>query len=102
VSIIKTNTDSVFGGFTRGLWNQSGRVADLNTFLFSLRRNGNINDVKFPKGGTDRPSSYSLNIGNYSPSFGWNDLIIASYSNKRDTSTSNLCYSFSCPAGICL
>ena len=73
MSIIKTNTDSVFGGFTRGLWNQSGRVADFNTFLFSLRRNGNYNNVKFPNGGTDRSSSYSLNIGNYGPSFGWND-----------------------------
>jgi hypothetical protein len=100
VSIIRTNTNSVFGGFTRALWNQSGRVSDFNTFLFSLRRNGNANNLKLPNGGQDRSSGYSLYVGNFGPSFGYNDLLISSYSNKYATSNSNLCYSFSCPAGI--
>jgi hypothetical protein len=100
VVIVKTNSNSVFGGFTRGLWNQTGRVSDFNTFIFSLRRNGSENNQKFTNGGVDRTSSYSLNIGNFGPSFGYNDLGIASYANKYASSTSNLCYSFSCPAGI--
>ena len=100
VSIIKTNSNSVFGGFTKGLWNQTGWVNSFNTFLFSLRRNGNENNVKLLNGGTsDRSSSYSLLSGNYGPSFGYVDLLISSYSNKYATSTSNLCYSFECPAG---
>ncbi len=100
VSIIRTNTNSVFGGFTKALWNQSGRVSDFNTFLFSLRRNGNANNLKLLNGGVDRSSSNSLYVGNFGPSFGYNDLFISSYSNKFSTSNSNLCYSFSCPAGI--
>ncbi len=100
VSIIKTDTDSVFGGFTKALWNTTGYVGDYNTFLFSLRRNGTQTNLKFPNGAVDRSTSYSLNVGNYGPSFGYRDLTISSYSNKFATSTSNLCNSFACPEGI--
>jgi hypothetical protein len=100
VSIIKTNTNSVFGGFTRGLWYQDVWLSDYNAFIFSLRRNGSQNNQILLNGGVDRSSSYSLNSGNSGPSFGYVDLFISSYSNKYATSNSNICYSFSCPAGI--
>ena len=48
ITIIKTNTNYVFGGYASSAWNSSGAyIADNNAFIFSLRRNGILDAQKF-------------------------------------------------------
>jgi hypothetical protein len=104
VVIVKTNSNSVFGGYTRANWNAAaGYAGDFDAFLFTLRRNGTTDTKTFKNGGDqDRSTTYNIytNIG-FGPSFGSsaNDLKIVSYSNKYATSTSNLGFTYQLPAG---
>jgi hypothetical protein len=102
VVIVKTNSNSVFGGFTRANWNTpAGYAGDFDAFLYSLRRNGTTGSRKFKNGGTqDRNTTYNLNTAaSNGPSFGYAayDLNIESYSNKLATSSSNLGYTYQLP-----
>ena len=48
VTIIKTNSNYVFGAYTAAQWSSSnGYVSDSTAFIFSLRRNGVSNSEKF-------------------------------------------------------
>ena len=48
VTLIKTDSNDVFGGFTSAAWNSSYTyIADAKAFVFSLRRNGTSNNEKF-------------------------------------------------------
>ncbi len=103
ITIIKTNSNSVFGGYVSIAWgwqtNNNG--GDFNSFLFSIRRNGTEDIRTFKNGGSqDRSSTYNINNNPmYGPSFGFqaNDLKIVSYSNRFASSTSNLGYTFQLP-----
>jgi hypothetical protein len=48
VTIIKTNSNYVFGGYTTAKWatNDNDYISDSSAFLFSLRRNGTSNNHK--------------------------------------------------------
>ncbi len=104
VVIVKTNSNYVFGGYTRANWNAAaGYAGDFNAFLFTLRRNGTTETKKFNNvGDQDRSTAYNIytNRG-FGPSFGSsaNDLKIVSYSNIYADSTSNLGYTYQLPAG---
>ena len=101
LTIIKTNSNSIFGGYTRANWNITGYSGDFNAFLFSVRRNGTEDIRQFKNGGSqDRSTSYNIYSSiSYGPSFGSSqyDLYICSYSNKISSSKSNLGYTYQLP-----
>ena len=68
ITIIKTNTNYVFGGYASSAWNSScAYIEDNDAFIFSLRRNGDFDAQKF----TIKDPTKAL-IGHYSygPIFG--------------------------------
>jgi hypothetical protein len=101
---VKTNTNSIFGGYSPSAWTWLGNsyVGSFNSFLFSIQRNGTDDIRKFKNGGSqDRSSSYNLySYETYGPSFGYNayDLKIVSYSNKKTGSLSYLGHSYQLPS----
>jgi hypothetical protein len=65
VTLIKSNKNYVFGGFTSISLNRSnGWYTDPTAFIFSLRRNGTINNVQLRSGGTanDASAQYAIYI----------------------------------------
>ena len=70
VSIVKTNSNFVFGGYTAAMWSNPGSTifsTDSTAFIFSLRRNGISNSEKFNVKDT---SKAILSQNNHGPSFG--------------------------------
>ena len=104
VTVVKSNKNYVFGGYTSLLWNNSnGFYSDPTAFIFSLRRNGTINNVQLRSGGTanDPTGEYSIRIvSSWGANFGnGNDLYICDESFATANSYTNLCHSYDCPAG---
>ena len=102
VTIVKSNSNYVFGGYTSISLNiSSGWQSDPTAFIFSLRRNGTINNVQLRVGSAyDTKATYSIWIGSsYLGYFGYNDLIINDQAFSSSGSSSNLCYSYDCPIG---
>ena len=98
VSIIKTTSNSVFGGFTSASWSYYNYKYDANAFIFSLRREGRSNKqrlkVIYPK--------YAIYSGNaYGPIFGADgDIFVYDNSNENNNSYSNLGDSYQLPNNI--
>jgi hypothetical protein len=97
VSIIKTDGNYVFGGFTSAEWNENKQfIRDPSAFIFSLRRNGVSNDQKFliKKDFID----YAIHsFKGYGPTFGGGyDFALQSESNVITGSYSTLCHSYQC------
>ena len=99
VSIIKTTSNSVFGGFTSASWSSNNNWKyDENAFIFSLRREGRSNKqrlkVIYPK--------YAIYSGNaYGPIFGADgDIFVYDNSNENNNSYSNLGDSYQLPNNI--
>ena len=89
VTLIKTDSNDVFGGFASAAWNSSGRyMADTSAFVFSLRKKGSSKNEKF----MIKPEySNKALIGNhnYGPIFGGgNDYAV----NKRCFDCDYDCY----------
>ncbi len=97
VTIIKTTSNSVFGGFTSASWpSYYGSNYDANAFIFSLRRSGISNKEIF---NITNPSYgiYSY-YNSYGPIFGGgHDIYVSDYSNQNQNSYSNLGYSYQLP-----
>ena len=77
VTIIKSNKNYVFGGFTSiGMNKTRGWYKDPTAYIFSLRRNGTSNNVKLRSSGThDISAQYALYINpTNGPRFGYYDL----------------------------
>jgi hypothetical protein len=84
VTIIKTTSNSVFGGFTSAIWTSNGGITyDANAFIFSLRRSGNLNKERFNVSNSFYAiSSYYY----YGPIFGdswYSDIQVSSNSNQN-------------------
>ena len=91
VTIIKSNLDHVFGGFTSAKWNLNSLfISDSKAFLFSLRRKGLPSGEKFKVKNPEhaiRGAQYE-NQGKsyYGPTFGSGyDIYIRTGSNNYDT-----------------
>ncbi len=97
ITIIKSNLNYVFGGYTSSAWNISGNyVEDPNAFLFSLRRAG----VSFKDKFTIRTPKYALlGAPAYGPTFGAGDILIRSHSNTTIGSHTNFGHSYYLPDG---
>ena len=68
ITIIKTNTNYVFGGYTSSAWNSEGDyIFDSNAFIFSLRRNGVSKCEKFM---VKNPDKAIIGHRHYGPIFG--------------------------------
>lgn len=68
ITIIKTNGNYVFGGYTSAAWNKAGTyIADTNAFIFSLRRNGVSKCEKFM---VKNPNAAIIGHKHYGPIFG--------------------------------
>ncbi len=96
ITIIKTNDNYVFGGFTAAKWNSDfDYIADSKSFLFSLRRNGTSCCHKFKVNDTN----YAIyGSPNYGPTFGSGyDIFIKDKSNINIGSYSNLGRSYHYP-----
>ena len=88
VTIIKSNFNHVFGGFTSAKWDLNRLfIKDSNAFLFSLRRNGSLSNQKFKvtkpdfalRGAQFENRNYSL----YGPTFGGGfDVYVRNSSNN--------------------
>jgi hypothetical protein len=99
VTIIKTNSNYVFGGYTAAKWgaNNDYTQVDSSAFLFSLRRNGTSNNHKFQ---IIKAESAIFGWSVYGPTFGGGfDIYIKDRSNIHAGSYSNLGNSYQCPTG---
>jgi hypothetical protein len=91
VTIIKTTSNSVFGGFTSATLKSSGNAYDSNAFIFSLRRSGNSNKERL---NVTRPDNAIFSYSSYGPIFGYGyDICTSDSSNTNLNSYSNLGYS---------
>jgi hypothetical protein len=98
VTIIKTNSNYVFGGYTAAKWASStSLISDSSAFLFSLRRNGTSNNHKLPI----IKAEYAIcGCSDYGPTFGFGyDINIKDRSDIQVGSYSNLGHSYQCPTG---
>jgi hypothetical protein len=99
-TIIKSNSNSVFGGFTAVKWASSGDYSftvDGYAFFFSLRRSGVSNNEKF----LIKPGySAIFNQFNYGPTFGnGHDMHVCDNSNIYTGSYTYFGISYTLPSG---
>jgi hypothetical protein len=96
VTIIKTTSNSVFGGFTSAKWTSSqGYTYDSNAFIFSLRRSGNSNKERF---NVTQPTYAIFGYSSYGPTFGGgHDIYVSDSSNTNENSFSNFGHSYQLP-----
>lgn len=100
LTLIKTTSGNIFGGFTEISWNSTGGfVADPNAFIFSL-----INQENTPfKVMCSNEGEFAINCSaKRGPSFGGNgqyikDIVIRSDSNANQESYSDFGYSYKHP-----
>ncbi len=101
VTIIKTTSNSVFGGFTSAPWAcYGGWNYDINAFIFSLRRTGNFNKERLNVTHSSISISCSFDDG---PIFGNRnniDILVSNNSNQNYKSYSDLGYSYQLPKNI--
>jgi len=100
VTIIKTLSNSVFGGFTSATWTSNGYwTFDSNAFIFSLRRSGNSNKERF---NVTQPTYAIYGHPSYGPTFGaGNDIYVSDSSNTNENSYSyNFGNSYQLPKNI--
>ncbi len=98
VSIIKTNGNYVFGGYSAAQWvSNSSYGYDASAFLFSLRKNGVSNNLKFT---VTMPQVAIYGFPTYGPTFGsTSDIRIIDKSNVNVGSATLFCYGYQCPQG---
>jgi hypothetical protein len=102
VTIIKTDSNYVFGGYTAAAWKNDGSYSrDSTAFIFSLRRNGSTYSEKFH---VQRETTAIFNkgdgfaFGSYEASF-YCDINIQSSSNFNVTNYADFGASYHLPSG---
>jgi hypothetical protein len=107
VTIIKTNSNYVFGGYTTAKWATNKNnyipdsfrfiswISDSSAFLFSLRRNGTSNNHKLP---IFRAEHAIYGGSGYVFGFGY-DIRILDRSDIQVGSNTNFGHSYLCPPG---
>jgi hypothetical protein len=87
ITIIKTNGNYVFGGFTAAKWSSSRRYTeDTKAFIFSVRRKGISCKYKFM---VKNENEAIYGHPNYGPTFGNEDFVIKDKSNINISSYSS-------------
>ena len=99
VTIIKTNSNYVFGGFTAAIWSSDKTLeADPCAFIFSLRRHGISNSQKFLISQTNSAIYRHLDYG---PVFGVSDILIIDKSDINTGSCTFFGHSYELPLAYC-
>jgi hypothetical protein len=100
VTIIKTNSNCIFGGYTAAIWSgertEPKKHYDSNAFLFSVRKNGISNPKKFK---IKNAKEAIIGNGNSGPIFGNHDIFIEDRSNFMRGSYTNFGNSYELPDG---
>jgi hypothetical protein len=98
VTIIKSNYNNVFGGYTSAAWSSlSGFGQDANAFIFSLRKNGVSYSDIFR---VTNPDKAIYSVSNYGPTFGGgHDIYVRDNSIIVTGSYSNFGLSYALPSG---
>ncbi len=100
VTIIKTNSNYVFGGYSAAMWKSDRTYGyDATAFIFSLRRNGIPYNEKYM---VRDPSSAIGNYDIWRPTFGEGSRssdIYLTLSNEGYAGHTNFGISYSLPAG---
>jgi hypothetical protein len=99
VTIIKTTSDSVFGGFSSQQWsNYAESTRSQNAFIYSLRRSGSFNNKKLM---VTSPYNAIYSYYQNGPTFGQgSDIFVSDKSNINNNSYSNLGLSYELPENI--
>ena len=99
ITIIKSNLNHVFGGFTSAAWSSRNTYsADETAFIFSIRRNGKSENDKFMIKKIDQ-AIYCQS--NYGPTFGsGHDIHICNQSNIYTGSFNLFGYAYNLPEGF--
>jgi hypothetical protein len=102
VSIIKSNTNYVFGAYTSVPWNSTGTwTKDPNAFIHSIRRSGISKMDKFMiKPDVADGAFYGNAIGGGDSIFYYCDIIVYNQSNTTVRSRCNLGGYYQLPEGI--
>ena len=97
ITIIKTNGNYVFGGYTAAKWTSEGTYyKDSKAFIFSLRRTGISCNHKFMV----KDTNYAINaLYTFGPIFGKN-ILITDKSNKYPGSVTELGENYEYPPKI--
>jgi hypothetical protein len=100
VTIMKSNLNSVFGGYTSVTWDSySWYKNDSKAYIFSLRRNGTLNREKFRLVSNQVPAIACLSY--YGPTFGGgHDIYTCDESNKNLQSYTRYCWHYECPTDM--
>jgi hypothetical protein len=100
ITIIQSDDDYLFGGYTSVAWTSSGAWAvDSNAFLFTLTNPHNIPPTKYPIQRSRKANAVYHKHG-YGPTFGaGHDLHVASNSNSNYTSYATFPYAYSDTTG---
>jgi hypothetical protein len=97
ITIVKTNFDHVFGGYTSASWiNNDQYISDEHAFIFSLRRKGIPNNEKFIV--QEQSCAISGFKGGVRFGFG-SDILICNNSNVEYGSYTNFGVSYKLPDG---
>jgi hypothetical protein len=94
LTLIRSNLNSVFGGYTNAFWNHASYVTDTSAYIFTLRRRGFNSTERFPSFSCcDHIYAWSSN----GPTFGsGHDIRIRDSSDIFSASQS--CSTYSCPS----
>jgi hypothetical protein len=100
MTIIQSNNNYLFGGYTSVAWASSNQYAvDSNAFLFTLTNPHNILPTKYPV----QPSKTQhavYHVSGYGPTFGGgNDLCVSTNSNSNNSSYTNFPFSYTDTTG---
>lgn len=96
ITIIRSNYNSVFAGYTTQTWEGNDYKYDESAFILSLRRKGASSNDRFS---THNPNFAIQSNKNQGPTFGY-DIIIRNNSNIDVGSSSNLGHSYTVPSGM--
>ncbi|CAF1438613.1 unnamed protein product [Adineta steineri] len=100
ITIIQSNNNYIFGGYTRISWTSSGQcVNDGTAFLFTLRNPYNIPPTKYTIK-SDRVANAIYHNNGYGPIFGsGHDILILDNSNSNNRSYTNFPQSYNDTTG---
>jgi hypothetical protein len=100
VTIIKTSSNYVFGGFTAAMWSSPSSIIyghDATAFIFSLRRNGiSYNEKYMVKNAIHAIENHSA----YGPTFGGGGYDSDIHINNNNGGLTNFGQSYNRPSGI--
>ncbi|KAF2075714.1 hypothetical protein CYY_002956 [Polysphondylium violaceum] len=77
ITVIKTTSGDVFGGYNSQAWkSEGGAYGDKKCFIFTLVNKHGIKPTKYLYDANDRQGRYVYADKSFGPVFGWRDIVI--------------------------